>query len=239
MSSNQQYENMYECENCGNVWDGNAQCECGMLETTNEDGDQEYECENCGNVWDGNAQCICGMLDNTNEDGDQIVFDSDSEHGSASDASDASDMLSDFEDSGHIPTDTTREDIQKMIVVARSQEKTDEVPEWMDETRDYLTNGLFIDGKYHISSYVISSDFADPSFKEMVLSMYPTLTDEECDQFSEQSKAGMHVSDIVDGFNIKRMRDYETARVLSLHWPQWVDEDVSSPTLTLVKMRCE
>ena len=158
---------------------------------------------------------------------------------SSSDASDASDMLSDFEESGHISPDTTRESIQQMLVVARSQEDSDEAPEWMDETRDYLTHGQFIDGKYHISAYVVSSELATPPFKQMVMGIYPMLTAEECDQFSEQSKAGMQVVDIVDGFNIKRMRDYETARVYSLHWPQWAEGE--HPTLELVKMRggCE
>ena len=121
-------------------------------------------------------------------------------------SSDASDMLSDFEDSGHISMDTVRESIQQMLVIARSQEDSDDEPEWMDETRDYLTHGQFIDGKYHISA-LVSSELATPPFKQMVMGIYPMLTAEECDQFSEQSKAGMQVVDIVDGFNIKRMRD--------------------------------
>jgi len=200
---------------------------------TNQHDENMYECENCGNVWDGNAQCVCGMLDQLN-DGDSEVSDNDAGYTS----SDASDMLDEFGDSGHIPTHTTREDIKKMLAVARSHEETDEVPEWMDETRDYLTNGVFIDGKYYVSCFV-SAELATPPFKQMVRTIYPMLTDEECDQFSEQSKAGVEVCDIVDGFNIKRMRDYETARVFSLHWPQWEEDDVSSAALTLVKMRFE
>ena len=187
-------------------------------------------CENCGNEWDGNAQCVCGMLDVSNEDEPNETSDDEN----ASTSSDASDMLSDFEDSGHISMDTVRESIQQMLVIARSQEDSDDEPEWMDETRDYLTHGQFIDGKYCISAYVVSSELATPPFKQMVMGIYPMLTAEECDQFLEQSKAGMLVVDIVDGFNIKRMRDYETARVYSLHWPQWAEGE--HPMLELVKM---
>ena len=194
---------------------------------TNQHDENTYECDNCGNVWDGNAQCVCGM----NYD-DSDVSDNDSGYA----GSDASDMLDDFEDSGHIPTHTTRGDIKKMLAVARSQEETDEVPEWMDETRDYLTRGVFIDGKYYIAC-VVSAELASPPFKQMVLAIYPMLTDEECDQFSAQSKAGVDVCDIVDGFNIKRMRDYDNARVFGVNWPQWADGE--QPTLELVKMKCE
>ena len=202
--------------------------------------EEMYECDNCGNVWDGNAQCLCGMgmgsedeslyspgLDNAS------VFDDDM----ASVSSDASDMLVDFEETGHIPMETSRESIQQMLILARSQEETDEVPEWMGETRDYSTKGEFINGEYRITAYLASSEAAKTPVKEMAMAVYPMLTDEECEQFSDQLDKGMRIDDIIDGFNIKRLRDYETVRVNQLHWPQWATGNV--PTLELVKMRGE
>ena len=201
---------------------------------------EEYECDNCGNVWDGNAQCLCGMemasddesLDSPGLD-NAPVFDDDM----ASVSSDASDMLVDFEETGHIPMETSRESIQQMLIIARSQEDTDEVPEWMGETRDYSTKGEFINGEYRITAYLASSEAAKTPVKEMAMAVYPMLTDEECEQFSDQLGKGMRIDDIIDGFNIKRLRDYETVRVNQLHWPQWATGNV--PTLELVKMRGE
>ena len=190
-----------------------------------------YECTNCGNVWDGDAQCLCGMVDYEDESSNPEVSTDDTD----SVSSDASDMLAEMLESGHIDDETTRKYIQQMLIIARSQEITQEVPEWMDETRDYLTNGVFIDGMYHVSAYPVSSEVACLSFKKMAVAMYPMLTDEECDRFSCDLDAGMSVDDIVDGLNIKRMRDYDTARVYQLHWPQWVNSE--RPTLELVKIR--
>ena len=200
--------------------------------------EEMYECDNCGNVWDGNAQCLCGMgmasddesLDSPGLD-NAPVFDDDM----ASVSSDASDMLVEFEETGHISMETSRESIQQMLILARSQENTDEVPEWMGETRDYLTKGEFVDGKYQITAYLTTTPVQVSS--KILQSVYPMLTDEECHQFSTQLEAGMYIDDIIDGFNIIRLRDYETARVSQLHWPQWATGNV--PTLELVKMRGE
>ena len=196
--------------------------------------EEMYECDNCGNVWDGNAQCLCGMMESDDESVDSnqsIVFDDDM----ASVSSDASDMLAEFEETGHIPHATTRESIKQMLAIARSQANDDEQPEWMDETRDYLTNGEFVDGKYQITAYLTTTPVQVSS--KILQSIYPMLTDEECHQFSMQLEGGMYIDDIVDGFNIKRLRDYETARVNQLHWPHWAHGNV--PTLELVKMRGE
>ena len=199
-----------------------------------------YECDNCGNVWDGNAQCLCGMGMGSEDESlvspgldNAPVFDDDM----ASVSSDASDMLVDFEETGHIPMETSRESIQQMLILARSQENTDEVPEWMGETRDYSTKGEFINGEYRITAYLASSEAAKTPVKEMAMAVYPMLTDEECHQFSTQLEAGMYIDDIIDGFNTIRLRDYETARVSQLHWPQWATGNV--PSLELVKMRGE
>ena len=202
--------------------------------------EEMYECDNCGNVWDGNAQCLCGMgmasedesIDSPDHDNAQM-FDDDM----ASVSSDASDMLVDFEETGHISVETSRESIQQMLILARSQENTDAVPEWMGETRDYSTKGEFINGEYRVTAYLASSEAAKTPVKEMAMAVYPMLTDEECHQFSTQLEAGMYIDDIIDGFNIIRLRDYETARVNQLHWPQWATGNV--PTLELVKMRGE
>ena len=170
--------------------------------------EEMYECDNCGNVWDGNAQCLCGMgmgsedesLDSPGLD-NAPVFDDDM----ASVSSDASDMLVDFEETGHIPMETSRESIQQMLILARSQEDTDEVPEWMGETRDYSTKGEFINGEYRITAYLASSEAAKTPVKEMAMAVYPMLTDEECEQFLDQLGKGMRIDDIIDGFNIKRL----------------------------------
>jgi hypothetical protein len=198
-----------------------------------------YECDNCGNVWDGDAQCLCGMemaFDESNEllDVDnEFAFDDDM----ASVSSDASDMLVDFEETGHIPMETSRESIQQMLILARSQENTDEVPEWMGETRDYSTKGDFINGEYRVTAYLANCDASKTPIKEFLMTVYPMLTDEECHQLLLRLEAGMYIDDIIDGFNITRMRDYETVRVSQLHWPQWATGNV--PTLELVKMRGE
>jgi len=208
-----------------------------------------YECDNCGNVWDGNAQCLCGMgMASEDESFDLSDADDAEQHrrmlayrvldeDMASVSSDASDMLVDFEETGHITMETSRESIQQMLILARSQENTDEVPEWMGETREYTTMGEFINGEYRITAYLASSEAAKTPVKEMAMAVYPMLTDEECEKFSTQLEAGMYIDDIIDGFNIIRLRDYETTRVSQLHWPQWATGKV--PTLELVKMRGE
>ena len=193
---------------------------------------EEVECEWCGNVWDGYAQCVCNMLEELNID---ESVESDNEEDIMSISSDGSTLFEDFEETGHIPMETTRESIKEMLIIARSQEETDEVPEWINETRDYLTRGDFIDGKYYISAYAVSEEAASLPFKKMAQTLYPALTDEECDDFSNQLDAGVAVDDIIDGFNIKRMREYDNKRVFQLHWPQWASGEV--PTLELVKMR--
>lgn len=209
--------------------------DCNTLDEPIEDTDEMYKCDNCGNVWDGNAQCLCGMGMASENDSDD---DSEGDHDDAdiaSVSSDASDMLAEFEETGHIQNETTRKSIQQMLVVARSQENTDEAPGWMDETLDYTTKGEFVDGQYHIAAHLASSIDAVPPIKRMMSQICPMLTEEELDQFPLLLKRGMIIDDIIDGFNIKRLRDYETTRVNQLHWPHWT-ADTPLPHLELVKI---
>ena len=130
-------------------------------------------------------------------------------------SSNASDMLADFEETGHIQNETSRINIRQMLTVARSLEKTDEAPEWMDETIDYMSNGEFVNGEYKIAP--LPSPVT--SVREIQRS-YPMLTGDELDQFTVLMNDGMVVDDIIDGFNLKRFRDYDDARIDHLHWPQ-------------------
>ena len=230
-------EEFYECDNCGNVWDGNAQCLCGGGMASDSDDiesdanenccadfernetigkviqpvshlvdnfvEEFYECDNCGNVWDGNAQCLCGGGMASDSDDIESI------------SSNASDMLADFEETGHIQNETSRINIRQMLTVARSLEKTDEAPEWMDETIDYMSNGEFVNGEYKIAP--LPSPVT--SVREIQRS-YPMLTGDELDQFTVLMNDGMVVDDIIDGFNLKRFRDYDDARIDHLHWPQ-------------------
>ena len=40
---NESGDELYECKLCGNIWDGNAQCVCGMLGNELEDSDSEED----------------------------------------------------------------------------------------------------------------------------------------------------------------------------------------------------
>ena len=159
---------------------------------------------------------------------DESEDETDSDNDAMSMSSDASDALCDFEETGHISMDTTRDSIQKMLVLTRSQAETIEIPAWMNESCDEVIAGEFVDGTFvQARRHSHGTSFA--------LKMCPMLTDEECDLFYEQmSDPYMTIDYFVDGINIKRMRDYDTARVKQLHWPAWVDID--APMLQLVEI---
>jgi len=71
--------NLIKCNNCGNIWDGCAQCNCwtfqDYLETPldlyqvdnvekNKPANDLVICDMCGNMWDGDAQCKCWYYSN-------------------------------------------------------------------------------------------------------------------------------------------------------------------------------
>ena len=191
------------------------------------------ECGACGNVWDGNAQCMCLMLDENDQESEYTTDCSDTMSTSSdamSTSSDAGNLLVDFEQTGHIPMDTTRDNIRKMLIIARSQTDPVEDPAWMEEGSDFVT-GDFMDGTFiQERRYSAAEDW--------VLQRCPMLTDEECDVFYHKMALSLisrmvtfTIEDIVDEININRMRAYDTARVQQLHWPAWVN--TNAPTLQL------
>ena len=90
-------------------------------------------------------------------------------------SSDASDLLEEFVESGHIAMDTSRDSIQQMLAVARSQEDSDEEPEWMVTECDSVDAGNFTpDG--HFVPYNTEKS------KTEIMQDYPMLTDAERDE---------------------------------------------------------
>ena len=164
------------------------------------------ECQFCGNEWDGYAQCNCSSQ---SDDTSSIN-------------SDAGPARGYFEETGHIAMETTRKSIQQMLILARSHEETTEVPEWINETCDYSTNGLFVDGKYHVSAY---KELGARLRKKHAMTLCPMLTDEECDIFTKRMDAWELVDDIVDHLNIQRLRKFDEANrkfvwVGGSHWDE-------------------
>jgi hypothetical protein len=211
-----------------------------MFTTTHNDNTNDFEtemveCDSCGNVWDGNAQCTCLMLGPIDEESDNEE-EMDNSSDTMSTGSDGSDMLVEFEETGHIPMEMTRDNIQKMLIIARSQTEPAELPDWMEEGSDIIT-GDFMDGAF------IQERRYSPT-EDWVLQRCPMLTDEECDDFYNKMALSLisrmvtfTIEDIVDGINIKRMRDYDTARVNQLHWPAWVNANPATLQLAVFTER--
>ena len=106
------------------------------------------ECQFCGNEWDGYAQCNCSSQ---SDDTSSINSDACQSDDTSSINSDAGPARGYFEETGHIAMETTRKSIQQMLILARSHEETTEVPEWINETCDYSTNGLFAVSYTHLT----------------------------------------------------------------------------------------
>ena len=179
------------------------------------------ECQFCGNEWDGYAQCNCSDAYHS-DDMSSVYSDAYHSNDTSSVYSDASQQLGDFEETEHIEMETTRKSIQQMLILARSQEEIIEVPEWINETLDYSTNGLFVDGKYHISTY---KELGASHLKMHAMTLCPMLTDEECDIFTKRLDAWELVDDIVDHLNIQRLRKFDEANrkyvwVGGSHWDE-------------------
>ena len=177
------------------------------------------ECQFCGNEWDGYAQCNCSSQ---SDDTSSINRDACQSDDTSSINSDAGPARGCFEETGHIAMETTRKSIQQMLILARSHEETTEVPEWMNETCDYSTNGLFVDGKYHVSAY---KELGARLRKKHAMTLCPMLTDEECDIFTKRMDAWELVDDIVDHLNIQRLRKFDEANrkfvwVGGSHWDE-------------------
>ena len=191
------------------------------------------ECQFCGNEWDGYAQCNCSSQ---SDDTSSINSDACQSDDTSSVNSDAGPARGWFEETGHIAMETTRKSIQQMLIemettrksiqqmliLARSHEETTEVPEWINETCDYSTNGLFVDGKYHVSAY---EELGARLRKKHAMTLCPMLTDEECDIFTKRMDAWELVDDIVDHLNIQRLRKFDEANrkfvwVGGSHWDE-------------------
>jgi hypothetical protein len=222
MYGNTKGEHGWTCTNCLRIDIGESEmCECwDQLDTV--------ECDVCGNVWDGHAQCTCLMLGEAS-DYDSSSFEDDvlddKDNDTLSVNSDASDILVDFEETGHIPMDTTRDSIKQMLVIARSQMETGEDPEWMDEKCDEVLAGNFTSDGYFVPRKTEKST-------KKILEEYPMLTETELTELYEQL-GNEQIEDIVDMLNMRRMREYESARVYHIHWPAWVVGE--QPELQLVK----
>jgi len=219
-------DGVWQCVNCGSEdVEETDMCECWVhLE--------EVECRVCGNVWDGNAQCTCLMLGEASDYDTADVTEPELHHLEDDDgisvSSEASELLEDFEENGSIPMDTTRDCIQQMLIITRSQADSDEEPEWMDEMCDEVVAGNFTQDGHFVP-------YKNEPLKTKIIQEYPMLTDAERDEFRELFDK-MPIEDIIDDFNIKRMREYETARVYQLHWPVWAQvNEGEQPTLQLVK----
>ena len=65
-----------------------------------------------------------------------------------------------------------------------------------------------------------------------VVDEYPMLTEQERAEFYELL-GKQPIEDIVDMLNMRRMREYESARVYHLHWPAWAEGE--PPVMQFVK----
>ena len=210
----------WKCLNCGRGDIGEAEmCECW-------DNHSDIECDVCGNVWDGNAQCTCLMLGEVSDDdeslADDSLMDTNKNYDSMSTSSDASDLLEEFVESGHIAMNTSRDSIQQMLAVARSQEDSNEEPEWMETGCDSVDAGNFTPDGHFVPHNTDKS-------KREIMQEYPTLTESEHDEMYALLD-NIPVVDIVDSINMKRLREYDTERVYRHHF-----HPCGCPPLQLVK----
>ena len=212
----------WQCVNCGNT----DICETEMCPCWEEP--TEVECDVCGNVWDGNAQCTCLMM------GEASDYDLDSTDGEMSEgedndalsvSSDASEQLECFEETGHISMEMSRGSIKQMLAIARSQVNTCDEPEWMDDVCDTVVAGTFTQDGYFVPPKTEKTT-------KKVVDEYPMLTEPERAEFYEQL-GKQPIEDIVDMLNMRRMREYESARVYHLHWPVWAEGE--PPVMQFVK----
>lgn len=221
MYGNEEIENTgsgkWKCVNCDrNDIQESEICECW-------DKPYEMECSVCGNVWDGNAQCTCLMMietsdtelsDNENTLGDNIMEENSSKDGdNYSMSSEASDLFEDFEETGHIPMETTRVCIKQLLSIARSQMTNESEPEWLKESCDSVVAGTFTKDGYFVPKN-------SQQTKVEIIQKYPMLTDIERVEFYDLLDL-MPVQDIVDALNIKRMKAFNQAKMYGLHWPVW------------------
>ena len=119
----------------------------------------------------------------------------------------------------------SRDSIKQMLAIARSQVNTCDEPEWMDETCDDVVAGTFTQDGFFVSPKTEKTT-------KKVVDEYPMLTEPERAEFYELL-GKQPIEDIVDMLNMRRMREYESARVYHLHWPVWAEGD--QPVLQLVK----
>ena len=255
MYGNKENGNKWVCAKClRDDINETDMCECWEQPDT-------IECGVCGNIWDGHAQCTCLMLGEasdyeTSDEDDALVETSNKDNDVMSVSSEASDTFDDFEETGNISLDTTRKTIRQMLTIARSQAEIGSAPVWMDETCDAVLAGNFTPDGYFISpnadgatpewmdetcDEVLAGNFTPDGYfispqteksKKELLEEYPMLTKSELAELYE--KIGNEpIEDIVDGLNMNRMREYDTARVYHLHWPVWAKGE--QPELMFVK----
>ena len=60
---NQYNEDLYECTNCGNVWDGDAQCLCGMVDYEDESSNPEVSTDDTDSVSSDASDMLAEMLE--------------------------------------------------------------------------------------------------------------------------------------------------------------------------------
>jgi len=246
--------NMYGNKENGNTWVcvkclRDDICETEMCECWEQP--DTVECLVCGNIWDGNAQCTCLMLgevsdyETSDEDDEMVESPTNKDDDVMSVSSEASDSFNDFEETGSISLEFTRNTIRQMLTIARSQAESVCVPAWMDEACDEVLAGNFTpDGHFvppktesvcvpawmdEACDEVLAGNFTpDGHFvppkteksKKQILEDYPMLTEPELTELHKQL-ANEPIEDIIDTLNMRRMREYETARVYHIHWPAW------------------